>query len=521
MVGPDSEAPTGNELPATSTIKKQVFSASVWTFAGSLAGQLSSFVIFVILARLLSPHEFGLVAFLALFVDLARGAIVGGIPEALIQRKLWSKASADTAFWLNIVSTTLFIGVALGWTLLVPQSEQSSVTAWLFFALSLTLTIDAARAVHEAHLRRNFGYRLLAMRTALASILGGVAGIVSALLGLGVWSLVVQRLVTSLVQTIIVWGLVDYRPGLGFTPSEVGPLLSFSSKVMVGRLMGQINGRLPDFVIGIVAGPAALGLFRIASRSLNFLVQALMAPLQTTTLSAFARLSGRESTARAYARFTQLSAIVIFPAFLGSAAVAPDFIRVFFGEKWSGGEWIMVALSFTVFPLALLHFFQPAMQAIGKPQRAIRPEVTRLLSGAVIVTASSFWGPLAAAIGDTARRCISLPQSLKILHDELGLVPSQLVRGVAVPLLCSIGMGGLVVLLQMTWLIDWSAYCRLAVCVAAGAVAYVTLLLVFARTFLAEVAASARHGLPIRLQRLLDRSLDLLLINRSGPVRQA
>ena len=173
---PDSEAPTGDELPATSTIKKLVFSASVWTFAGSLTGQLSSFVIFAILARLLSPYEFGLVAFLALFVDLARGTIVGGIPEALIQRKLWSKSSADTAFWLNIIPTTLFIGITLGWTLLVRQSEQGSVTAWLFLALSITLTIDAARAVHEAHLRRNFGYKLLAVRTALASIFGGVAG---------------------------------------------------------------------------------------------------------------------------------------------------------------------------------------------------------------------------------------------------------------------------------------------------------------------------------------------------------
>jgi O-antigen/teichoic acid export membrane protein len=519
-VRPDSEAPTGIELPATSTIKRLVFSASVWTFAGALVGQFSSFIIFAILARLLSPYEFGLVAFLALFVDLVRGTIVGGIPEALIQRAVWSKSSADTAFWLNIVSTTLFIGGVLGWILLVPQSAQIPVTAWLFLALSFTLMVDAARAVHEAHLRRNFGYKLLAIRTALASIIGGVTGIISALLGLGVWSLVIQRVVTSLAQTITVWGLADYRPGLAFHQSELGPLLSFSSRVMVGRLVAQINGRLPDFIIGVVAGPAALGLFRVGSRSLNFLVQTLMAPLQTTTLSAFARLNGDNSVSRAYARFTQLSAVLIFPAFMGSAAVAPDFIRVFVGEKWSGGEWIMVALSFTVFARALLHFFQPAMQAIGKPQKAIRPEVTRLFSGALIVTAASFGGPLAAAIGDTVRRYVALPQCLRILREELGLEPARLVRGVAAPFLCSTAMCGLVVLLQMTWLIDWSPHWRLAICIVAGAAIYPALLAIFARTFLADIAASARYGLPTRLRSMLDRSLELLLISRSNTVRQ-
>jgi O-antigen/teichoic acid export membrane protein len=489
--------------------------------AGSLAGQVSSFVIFVILARLLSPYEFGLVAFLALFIDLARGVIVGGIPEALIQRKVWSAAAAHTAFWLNIASTVAFIVLAFAGALLVQHTLGHSPTGWLFFALSLTLAIDGARAVHEAYLRRHFGHKLLAVRTVLASSVGGMAGIVTALVGFGVWALVVQRLVTSLVQTITVWRLTDYTPRFCVTREEIRPLLSFSSKVMVGRLMAQMNARLPDFVIGSVAGPAALGLFRVASRSLNFLVQSLATPLQTTTLSAFARLKEGEAVKRAYTRFTQASAIVLFPAFLGSAAIAPDFIHLCFGENWSGGAWIMVVLSLAVFHRALFQFFQSAMQGIGKPQRAIGPEATRLAIGAVIVTAASLAGPLAAAVADTTRHYLSLPQSLRILRDELGLPPSRLVGAIVVPMLCSLVMCGTVILLQLTWLSDWSAPARLAICIAAGAMVYGGLLLIFAREFLANFLVSARHGLPKRLQRLTDWPLDLLLAKPSRPVRPA
>jgi O-antigen/teichoic acid export membrane protein len=513
--------PASGGSQASSTIKNLVFAGSLWTMAGSFAGQFCSFVIFVILARLLSPYEFGLVAFLALFIDLTRGVIVGGIPEALIQRKIWSVAAAHTAFWLNMAATFTFVALAFAGALLIQHSSGSSLTAWLFVALSLTLTIDGARAVHEAYLRRHFSYKLLAVRTVLASIVGGIVGIAAALAGFGVWALVVQRLVTSLVQTATVWRLADYTPRLYVRRDEIRPLLSFSSKVMVGRLMAQMNARLPDFVIGSVAGPAALGLFRVASRSLNFLVQLFVTPLQTTMLSAFARLKDREAVTRAYIRFTQVCAIVLFPAFLGSAAIAPDFIRLCFGEKWSGGAWIMVVLSLAVFPRALVHFFQPAMQAIGKPQLAIGPEATRLVIGAVIVTAASLAGPLAAAVGDTARRYVSIPQSLRILHDELGLPPSRLIRAIAVPMLCSLAMCGTVVLLQPIWLADWSAAGRLAICVAAGAMVYVGLLLAFARTFLAGVLDSARHGLPKRLRRLTERALDLLPVKPSDPARPA
>jgi len=477
-----------------------------------LAGQTAGFLIFVVLARLLTPIEFGLVAFLSLFVDLSRGVIFGGIPEALIQRRDWSDEAANTAFWLNVVSTLGFVVFAVAVALMLPATARNST--WLLAALSTTLLIDGSRAVHEAYLRRNFNYKLLAMRTVLASILGGIAGILAALAGLGVWALVVQRVLTSLIQTVTVWRLAEYRPSFRFARREVAPLLSFSTQVMAGRLMGQLNSRLPDFIIGFVAGPAALGIFRVASRSLNFLVQSLMAPLQTTTLSAFSRLKDASAVARAYGRFTQLSALIIFPAFLGSAAIADDFIRVFFGEAWAGGAWIMVALSFGMLPRTLYYFFQPAMQAIARPKRTINVEAVRLGIGAVLVGIASLAGPLAAAFGDMARQYLSTPQTLRILRDELGLRPWPFIKSLTAPLVCSLIMCGGLVALRVTVLAEWAPHTRLLLCVSAGPLIYASLLLIFARRFVADIMGSVRHSLPDGLKIMLDRCLQLVRIRQ-------
>jgi hypothetical protein len=158
------------------------------------------------------------------------------------------------------------------------------------------------------------------------------------------------------------------------------------------------------------------------------------------------------------------------------------------------------------------------MQAIGKPDRAIRPEAMRLASGAVIVTLASLAGPLAAAVGDTARVYLTAPRFLGILRRELGLEPRTLLKGIAVPLACALGMCCLLVVLQATALADWSPHRRLIACVAIGAASYGLLLVVFGRTFVGDVLGSAKAGLPTPLRRVADLWLS---INRIAPLSRA
>lgn len=514
--GPDAETlSTGGDAPIEpprsgadqrNHVKKRVFSASLWSVASSLGTQASTFIIFIILARLLSPKDFGLVALASSFIDLSRSVILGGIPEALIQRKEWEERVANTAFWLNVIGGLLFTGAILaicgGAALMGSDSEL-----WLVFAaLSSTLVIDGLRGVHEARLRREFDYKKLAARSVIASIVGGVAGVAMAWGGFGVWALVGNRVVTATTQTLIIWTATHYRPRLVVDRAEVKPLLSFSSEVLAGRLLGQLNQRLADMILGIVAGATVLGFYRVGSRSLNFIVQATVVPLQTTTLSAFARLDAA-GQARAYNRFTQMAAAMTFPAFFGSCAIAPDFILVAFGEKWAASAPVMMILTLGVLPLTLNYFFQPAMQARGRPRAAIGPEAFKVAAGAAILGVAGRFGILASATGDVARKYVALPNTLRVLKRELNVAPKDLLLGILPPLLCAAAMAGVILGLRATLWSDMQPVLRLALSIGLGGVVYVGGMRLFARTYLLSVFGSLRPGLPKPLQNFGDAVL--------------
>jgi PST family polysaccharide transporter len=488
-------------------VKKKLFSASIWSIVASLGTQGSTFVIFVILARLLEPKDFGLVAFATVFIDLTRGIMLGGIPEALIQRKVWSNAAASTAFWLNILAGGVFSsGLAI--IAIAVWYFGSHTLLWpVLAALSTTLMIDGLRSVQEARLRRDFEYKKLAARSIVAAIIGGIAGIVAAVMGAGIWALVINRLTTSIGQTLIVWTASKYRPTLKFDRQEVGPLLRFSSSVLVGRSLGQLNGRMADLVLGALAGPAVLGFYRVGTRSLYFLEQAAIAPLQATTLSAFSRLGDAQAKIRAYGRFTQLCSTIAFPAYFGAAAIAPDFISVFFGEKWSQSAVVMMAMAFGVIPMMLLAFFQPALQAIGRPRAIIVPEFVRLGIGGVVLSAAAPFGLLFSTLGEVARRYLMLPYSLMVLKKELGISPLALLRGLVVPLLWSMMFLGTIVLLRETLWSQMNPLLRLTLSVPLGATIYCGGLFVFSRPFLRDVFSSLKSGLPGPLQKIGEKIL--------------
>ena len=248
---------------------------------------------------------------------------------------------------------------------------------------------------------------------------------------------------------------------------------------MVGRLIGQMNSRLPDFVIGSVAGPSALGLFRVASQaSISSFNRLLSRCIRQRSLPLRASRTARQSRepTRDLRRSARLFSCLHFSAW----PQLLNFIRLCFGEKWSGSAWIMAALCLAVFYRVLFQFFQPAMQAIGKPQRSIGPKANRLAIGAVARDPAA----LSPSAGRSGRR-----HHTSLLVDAGDITENCPRRAwpAAIPPFgrhrssCAVLARDVrrCVVLRLTWLADWPAPARLAVSVATGAMVYAGLLLVF------------------------------------------
>ena len=215
-------------------------------------------------------------------VDLHHAAPAGhgaGLATALVQRADTEPEHWDSAFWLNVVWCLLLTGVGIAtsglWANLNGEPELKPVVQ----VLSLLVIAEGLHMVQEAVLQRELRFKRLAIRSNVAAVLGGVTGLVLALNGAGVWALVAQQLVIEFSSVVLIWALSDWRPRLRFSMRHARELLPFSSGVFLSNLGGFLGQRADALLMGIFFGPVAVGIYRLADRFVEVLLEATLRPI--------------------------------------------------------------------------------------------------------------------------------------------------------------------------------------------------------------------------------------------------
>ncbi|MGE3745658.1 MAG: lipopolysaccharide biosynthesis protein [Sphingomonadaceae bacterium] len=469
------------------SIKANFAKSGAWMVAGAIFNNLSSMIIFIALARLLSPVEFGIVAFATIFIEFSRVIVIAGIPDALIQRTDWDDFVASSAFWMNI-AISVAICFAIG-VVAAPLSYfgYDETFALVLVALSFALVIEALTTVHTAKLRRDFRYKAIATRNMVANVLGGVIGVVLAATGWGVWALVVSRLLSALLTSAILWQTSGWRPRLFFRWGHIRALSATSSHLLGNQLIGQANSQIAGLVIGTAIGPAALAQFRVGTRILTLLSQLLITPLQAAAMSAFSRLGENgKSIAPAYIRVTRSCSLLACPMFLGASAVAPDLVQFLFGSKWHDAGTIMAISGLVVGPAVIMYFFTPALASAGRSGLSFRHFIVALFVNLGVAAAAIPFGLIAIAAGKTIESHLTLPYGLRLLRKGIDLRVMETVKAVGPAYLASLAMGAALMILSLFWLQDISSFYRLVIMVPLGAVLYFVLLGMFARSYLSS-----------------------------------
>jgi O-antigen/teichoic acid export membrane protein len=416
-----------------------------WTTLRSVSSRLVGSVVFVILARLLDPKSFGLVALASVFVVLLSLLVESGFGEAVIQRKELTRSDLDTAFWVNNATG---VGLALLMTasadLLGALFDQPEL-APVLRALSPVLVFAALASVPQALLRRELRFRELAFRGFAATVAGGAVGVAMALAGLGVWSLVGQILANVVVGTAMLWLACSWRPGRAVSRSSFVELFHFGANILGERVAYFTSRRSDDFLIGLVLGPVALGLYTAAYRILLLMSEVMIWTIDGVAFPLFSRLQGDgERTKRGFYAVTQLSSAVAVPAFLTFAVLAPDVTSVVFGPQWTGAIPVMRILALVGIPHAVTHWHKAIVNAAGRPNLSLRFAV---LTGAVNVVGFVLvvrWGILAVATSYVACGYLLAPVSVWLVTRVLDIEVKTYLRLFVAPV-----ASGLVMLLSL------------------------------------------------------------------------
>lgn len=347
-------------------LKQQLTTSTAWMSLAASSMSLVSFLVFIIISRLLSPAEIGLAAFAILVVEAGKVIINGGISQAIVKRNDWDEGFASSCFYLNIFYALLFIALLwlAGSPLIARYYDPAAVP--LLQALLIIFLLEGAKVVHEGKLRREFNFKVIALRSVIASLVSGIVGVAMALQGYGVWALVAQQLVGQILLTLITLASARWWPQLTFSFSFCRQAMRFSSPLMVAQLLNSLCTSALEFMVGIFLGPAALGIYRISGRALFIMQDIIVRPLEQTTLPTLARIPDVSTKAQACLRIMRMSNFLIVPLFFGAAALAPEFIVLVFGEKWRASGELMSWIAIGSAPLLIRYQVNAALTALGK-----------------------------------------------------------------------------------------------------------------------------------------------------------
>jgi len=465
-----------------------VVRSAAWSAIQIGGNQVTSFIVFMILTRILKPSDLGLVALALSFIDLAGPLMRGGLPEALIQRKETTEEQADTCFWGTLTMSFVLGGALVAGAGGFARLFGAPALAPVLRVLALLLPISALTAVHEARITRAFGYRALAVRGLASNLIGGVVGVVMARMGYGLWSLVAQRIVAALASVVIIWASFPWRPRLKFSVPDFKSMIRFGVHMVITNFLSTLNGRIADFVLGYCLGTAAVGHVRVASRCLEMVTQFTMNPLMSVALPALSRLqSDRPAFERAVTRMVQVCGLMTFPAYIGLALVSRQIVPLVFGAQWTVSASLLPIMCFSVVPITLQYVAWPALASVGRSDRAALGVFIVVASSALATALAAPFGVRAAVTANVARSYLTLPIILAICQRHTGVRWNVLVSAIGLPLAGSAVMAMVVYAvgkLGLTLPVHW----KLALMIGSGLVTYGAFLFFYGRRTIGEIS---------------------------------
>ncbi len=356
--------------------KKKVFSGLIWKFGERLCAQGVSFLVSVVLARLLLPEDYGLISMVLIFITIADVFVTSGFSTALIQKRNATNKDFSTIFYCGFaVSLVVYLILFLTAPLIAKFYRQPQL-ALILRVFALRIPISAYNSVQSAYVSRHMIFRKFFFATLIGTILSGVVGIVMALSGCGVWALVCQYLTNTIVDTIVLRFTIPWHLSREFSWASAKSMMSYGWKVLAADLSGTFFDQLRGMVIGRMYTTADLAFYNKGNQLPNLITSNISSSVMTVLFPAIANVSDDEERVKQMIRrAVKLMAFIVFPMMVGLMAVAKPLIVVLLTEKWSQTSFFVQMLSLSSVVGLLSNVSIQAIKAIGRSDVLLRLEI--------------------------------------------------------------------------------------------------------------------------------------------------
>jgi len=382
------------------TLKQKAISGLLWSFIDSFAMQGISFIVGIILARMLTPKEFGLVGMITIFIAISSSFINSGFGSALIQKQNCTEKDFSTVFYFNLAMGVLFFWILFFSAPAISRFFNEPQLKLMVRVLGIVLIIDALTIIQRTILTKRIDFKLQTKVSIISSVFSGFIGLTMAFNGFGVWSLVAKQISQQAMNSLLLWLWNRWLPLLVFSMDSFRQLFAFGSKLLVSGLIDTIYRNVYYVIIGKYFTAVELGYYTRAeqfqslpSANLQSIIGRVSYPVLSTIQDDIPRL--RET----YKKIIRSTMLITFVLMLGMAAVAKPMILTLIGERWEPCIIYLQMLCFVgmLYPLQALNLNMLNIQ--GRSDLFLRLEIIKKVLAVPVIIVGVMWGIRAMILG--------------------------------------------------------------------------------------------------------------------------
>jgi len=488
--GQQANSQTGTDVVARSAI---------WRIIEASGAEFFSFGIMIVLARLLLPDDYGLVAIATVIVMGGQMLLYHGFAEAIIQRQSLEPEHMNSGFICNLafalVLAVLFVVLAHPIAVLTQKPDFAPI----LIALAPTMISFGIVGIYQAKLRRDMAFNALAIRSLSAILAGGLAGIGGALAGWGPWSLVAQQVTYAIVNIAVIMGFSKWHPKLAFSPSHLLDLVRFGWRISITWLLEIFTRSGPILILGVFLDAALVGLYFVANRVFMAVGNLTFWSVGEISLPVLSRLQDeRSAQVQASMHTLSITALICLACYWGLAAVAEPLVLVLLGPKWIGSVVPLQILAAIGILNAMTSTISQILVSFGQPAGSLRIQSGIAILLALLVMIAAPHGLNWATVGVAMTFLIATPFAFMQLRWHVRYSLRELISS-QLPLWIAAALMFVAVSALDYWVLkSLPAVARLVIGVLTGAVVFPTLLWLLSPELLRSVLAALKGAVDRR-----------------------
>ncbi len=356
-----------NNQEQVSKKENRIMSGMMWAFAERMGAQLISTIVGIVLARLLLPEAYGIVAIVTVFITFLNIFVTGGFNNALVQKKQADEKDFNTAFLLSFSLSVVLYTILYILAPIIAEFYAMPELSAVIRVMGLRLPLASINSIQQAFIQRAMMFSRFFWATLIGTIISGFVGVILALNGFGVWALVAQYLTNTTIDTIMLFFICGWIPKLQFSKSKAKEIWGFGWKVLATQMVYTLEGDVRSIIVGKVFGPADLAYYDQGKKYPSLLVTNISTTIDKVMLPAYSKHQDEKKQLKEMIRKSvRLGIYLLMPVLIGFAVVAESFVSIILTDKWLFAVPFMQIFCLSYLTRPLESSLHQALLAIGK-----------------------------------------------------------------------------------------------------------------------------------------------------------